>query len=128
MGKDREIADANRAIANAEVSRAEISEEVQKIDKEIFHLNTTEALLINNINYLKKNKVIAMAREFKKASDDLKMARTRLNILKNDQKTAKKALENAEKLLQQLRKKHITLLRSYSDNVLRGNFGSRNNG
>lgn len=125
MGKEKEFAEIKKAVADAEVKRAEIVEEVQKIEKELYHLNTMEEMLVGNIDYLKRNKVIAMAKEFKKATEDLKIARTRINLLVGDLKIAKKSWDNVEKILQQLGKKQVELFRSYTNNVLEL-FGKKN--
>lgn len=128
MGKKDEIEKASTTIHDAQKRLFQVELEVRDLDQEITHLTALVNLLQDNIKCLKKNRIIAMAREFKKAKNDLETATTRVNLLKKDRDVAIKAVKHTELFIKRAKENYASLMRSFENNVLRGNFRSRNNG
>jgi chromosome segregation ATPase len=128
MGKTDELEKAATTITDSEKRLAHVQHEVYNLDQEIRHLETMVEMLQANIKCLKKNRIIAMAREFKKAKNDLETANNRVNLLKKDRDAANKAIKHTELFIRRAKENHARLLRSFDNNVVRGNFRSRNNG
>lgn len=98
---DKKSEEANRlscALIEAEIRLRTVKTQIIGIDKEISIINSIEANLVENIQWLIKEKIIAVALEFKKAREDLKTARNRrafLDIDKNSCLKVQKDLESA---------------------------------
>jgi chromosome segregation ATPase len=128
MGRTDELEKASTTIKDAERRRDQVRQEMWDLDQEIRHLDKFVEILEANIKFLKDTRIIAMAKEFKKARKDLETANTRIEILKKDRDAAAKALNHTEIFIKKAKENHEKLLRSFNNNVVRGNFGSGNNG
>lgn len=128
MGKKDELERTSTTIKDAERRLTQVQHEVWDLDQEIRHLYTLVDMLEANIQCLKKNRIIAMATEFKKAKRDLETANNRINLLKKDRDTANRAIKHTELFIKKAKENHERLLRSFENNVLRGNFRGGNNG
>jgi chromosome segregation ATPase len=128
MGKTDELERALSTIKDAENRLLNVRKICGDLDQEISYLINMIDMLCANIKCLKRNRIIAMAKEFKKAKTDLETANTRLSLLRTDQASANKALKHTERFIQKAKENYGKLLRSFDNNVVRGNFRSRNNG
>jgi peptidoglycan hydrolase CwlO-like protein len=128
MAKADELEKNSATIHDANKRLAQVTKLVYDIDQEIVYLQNCIETLEENIKCLKKNRIIAMATEFKKAKNDLETARNRVGLLKKDRDTSVKALRHTELFIKKAIENYQNLLRSFNNNVVRGNFGSRNNG
>lgn len=128
MGKTAELERASNTIKDAQLRYEQVKQAVWDLDQEIRHLGNVAEMLESNISCLKKKRIIAMANEFKKAKRDLETANTRINLLKKDRDAAIKAMKHTELFIKKAKENLDKLLRSFDNNVVRGNFRGRNNG
>ena len=84
MNKPEEISRLNRALIDAEVKIKTIFSNIEALSKEIKILCDAENSLEENLKCLKKNKIIAVAQEFKKSKEELKKIKSRIAMLTND--------------------------------------------
>ena len=78
-----------------------------------------------NITFLKKNKIIALASEFKKAKEDLKKTKIRLTQLKSDKMINEKAHKELSYMLEKNKEAYDKLAQTSENNVLQGKFGRK---
>lgn len=97
-----------------------------KNEEEINTLVTLEDTLVDNLFELKKEHVIAMAHEYKKAKEDLKKTKTRLAFLRIDRVTYERAFKGQSGLLDHLKRLHVVTIDRMTNNVIKGNFGKKN--
>jgi chromosome segregation ATPase len=128
MGKKDELEKALSTIKDSEGRLLQVQKLLSELDQEISHLTNMVEMLCANIKTLKRNRIIAMAKEFKKAKGDLETAETRLKLLKTDQAKAEKALKHTKLFIERSKDNYDRLMRSFDNNVVRGNFRSGNNG
>lgn len=127
MSKKVELEELDRAIRNGEIRLCTVNANIGSLTKEIEHLDTLEMQLEENVKVLKKNNIIAIATEYKKAKEDLAKTRTRLISLKNDRENFKKAADDVKKVMEKA-KEDIEKLKKVDSNVLHGTFGRKGNG
>lgn len=124
--QDRDKAD--RAIKDAQIRLNTVKTNLDAIQKEIDTLLPIEATLEENVKFLKKTKVIALADEFRKAKAELAKTRIRLTILQNDRERFRKAFSDVEIYLAEAIKKYKELADIGDNNVVRGKFGRKIDG
>lgn len=73
-----------RIIKDSEVKLVTIRENIQAVEKELGILKNVSFSLQENIRCLKENKIVAVAKEFKKAKEELKKTTNRILMLNND--------------------------------------------
>lgn len=125
MSKVEDISKADRAIKDLEVRINTIKTSLDVVEREIDVLSTAEVQLEENVNYLKRKHVIALAVEYKKSKVGLTDIRNRLILLKNDRENVRRAYAESEAALHNAKKYYDKLLKGNENNVLRGNFGRK---
>jgi chromosome segregation ATPase len=125
MGKQDELAKLDRNIKDTEIRLKTFDTNIGTIQKEIDFLLNIEKQLDENISYLKKVKIIALATEFKKAKEDLKKTKTRLVQLKSDRTINEKAHKELGAMLQKNKEAYDRLTQTSDNNVLQGKFGRK---
>lgn len=128
MSVQAEIDKADRAVKNAEIILRTNQTHLDTIDREIAQLTSIKNALQANIECLKKDKVIALAGEYKKAKEDLAKANNRLSILNHDRMNIYRAVSHNIKVWERAKFEFKQLLWSLENNVLRGKFGGGNDG
>lgn len=93
-----------------------VESNIVALDKEIASLTSLERTLKDNIACLKKQSIIAIAQEFRKAKDDLKSAKVKIASLSNDKDHFKKVSKDMAVFLEKSRKE-LSKLES-NNNVL----------
>lgn len=126
MNRNAEIETSVRNIKNAEIRLNTISTRLEMLSKEIETLDSLENSLEQNFKYLKKNKVVALAFEYKKVKNDLARIRNLMVFTKNERENAKKDFRETEKTLNACRISHDKLLKSFEKNIIKGKFGKNN--
>jgi chromosome segregation ATPase len=122
-----ELEKADRIVKDTEIKLRTIKVALDGIDAEIQQLNTLEAELEENLQFLKKKNIIALAQEYKKAKEDLTKTKNRLAMLRIDAANVGRAFGDCEAYLKKAKEAYAKLLKG-SDNVVRGNFGRRSDG
>lgn len=125
VNKQIELEKLDRVIKDGEIRLRTVNINIMSLSKEIDQLEQAQSLLIDNIHFLKKNKVVAMAGEYKKARDDLARTTIRIITLSNDRETFKKAAERVQTGMEEAREMIEKLKRNGDSNVIIGHFGSR---
>ena len=127
MGKPEELAKAEQLITSAQYDIMAIGVRLSAIERELAGLIAKEMHLVENINILKTRKIIALAKEFKRAKEDLAIIRRKQDIARFDRIQHMQALENAHKSLKHSQESYDILLSRYQNNVVIGIF-RRNSG
>lgn len=128
VGKAQELDKIDRAIKDAEIRLRTIKANVDLLDREINILSPLEAVLEENLGFLKQKDVIAIATEFKKAKDDLAKTKNKILQLSNDRDRSKKAYQETERDLAKSKSEFEKLQKFGENNVLQGKFGRKDNG
>jgi hypothetical protein len=123
MGKKEDLAALEHIFIENEAKLRSINAHILSVSRDIDTMSQLEGNLIDNIKYLKKNKVITMADNYKKAKDDLAKTVVRVVSLMNDRENLRKAAKQCEKEMEvaQIRTKELQ-----KDNVLYGDFRRKN--
>lgn len=127
MNKRQEIEKAERSVANAKDELLVIGIRLSAIEREIDVYLLYEVQLIENINILKRQKIVALAQEYKRAKHELSMIRAKLVMAYNDRSSHEKAHKIAKKLLKESQANYDIMVSRYDNNVVQGKF-RRNDG
>jgi hypothetical protein len=125
LSKSEDLIKIDRNIKDTEIRLQTFSLNINTIQKEIDFLINLETQIQINITYLKKNKIIALASEYKKAREDLKKTKTRITQLKSDRMINEKAYKELGTILEKNKEVYDKLFKQSENNVLQGKFGSR---
>jgi DNA repair exonuclease SbcCD ATPase subunit len=128
VNKKAELEIADRAIKDAEIRLRTIKLHLEALEKEIDALSTLEAQLEENFKYLKKNKVIALASEFKRTKEELQKVKSFLVMRRNDGDAHRKAYKAAVDHLDFCKEKYDQLIKRGENNVIQGTFGRKSDG
>ena len=126
MGKTEDIAKLDRTVKDTEIRITTVLANVDALVKEINTLYNKEQELEENVKCLKKNRIIAIAQEFKKSKEELERIRARIIMLNNDKEHFLKSSENMRTFIQDTQKQLEKLQNSSDNNVLQFNRGNRN--
>lgn len=125
MSKQEDLTKLSQHIKDAENRLKTFNSNIDTIQKEIDFLANLENQLETNIAYLKKNKIIALAMEYKKAREDLKKTKTRLTQIKSDRIINEKAFKELTSILEKNKEAYDKLAKQGENNVLQGKFGRK---
>jgi chromosome segregation ATPase len=116
--RTEELSKLDNAIKEAEVRMRTINASLDALDKEITILCDLEKTLKENVKCLKEKRVVAIAKEFRKAKDDLKRTQIKITSLKNDREHFSKANKEMDAFLKQTKRDIDRLKESLENNVL----------
>lgn len=122
VSKQEQLVKADRAIKDAEIRLRTIKASLYAVEREIDVLSTVESQLEENLNYLKRKNIIALAVEYKKAKADLKAARTRLSLIRGDKEKLRKEFVEGESILENCKKAYDLIVKGPENNVILGKF------
>lgn len=128
MSKQIELEKLDRAIKDSNIRACTVKSNIEVLNREIDGLGKLEATVEENIQFLKRKKVIAMADEFKKAKEELKKIQTRLIMSRNEREDYRKALDNVNKVIKDSLEAIEKIKHEGDNNVLHANFGKKDNG
>lgn len=128
MSKQNELDRLDRSIKDGDIRLRTVKVNIECLSREINILSQVESELIDNIKFLKQNKVIAMAGEYKKAKEDLAKTVIRLVALMNDREHFRKAASNVEEMIAKAKEDIDKIKRDGENNVVRGTFGRKKDG
>lgn len=128
MNKQIELEKLDRAIKDSNIRACTVKSNVEILDRDIASMEELECTLEENLKFLKQQKVVAMADQFKKAKEDLKRTRVRLITLKNEREDFRKALNNVNQVIRDSMEAIEKIKKDGDNNVLRANFGKKDNG
>lgn len=97
------------------------------LDKEIDLLTAREDQIKENLKFLKKKKVIALAMEYRKAKEELDKIKSRLTMVRADRQNIGRATADVEAFLLKNKERYSFLMKEPTNVVIRGIFG-RNDG
>lgn len=117
---------ADRAIKDLSIKLSTVKMNLDAIQREIDTVSSVETALEDNVRFLKKNKIVAMAEEYRKAKSELVKTRIRMTCLQNDRERYRKAYREVELLLEDAQKKYGEIQSIGDNNVVRGKFGRKN--
>lgn len=125
MSRQTDLEKIDRTIKDCEIRIKTFEVNIGTIQKEVDFLFKVETQLEENITYLKKNKIIALASEFRKAKEDLKKTKIRLTQLKSDKMINEKAHKELSYMLEKNKEAYDKLAQTNENNVLQGKFGRK---
>jgi hypothetical protein len=123
MGKQEELTKIDRIIKDSEIRLRTFKVNADTIQKEIDFISNVESQLNDNIAYLKRVKIVALAAEYKKAKEDLKKTKNRLLQLKSDKAINDKAHKETMAFIEKNKEIYDKLTKQNENNVLQGKFG-----
>lgn len=118
MSKTEDIAKLDRSIKDADIRVNTILANVEAFNKEISILNGKAKEIEENLTCLKKNRVIAVAQEFKKAKDELKAINNKIIALRNDKEHLLKNIEDMRNFIKKTQTELDKLQNANDNNVL----------
>ena len=128
MNKQAELERLDRAIKDSNIRACTVKTNIEVLDRDIANMSAIEQTLEENIQVLKQQKIVAIAEEFKKAKEELKKTRVRLITLRNEREDYRKALNNVNQVIKDSTEAIEKIKRDGENNVLRANFGKKENG
>lgn len=125
MSRQTDLEKIDRNIKDSEIRLKTFDLNIGTIQKELDFLSNLESQLQTNITFLKKNKIVALASEYKKAREDLKKTKIRITQLKSDKTINEKAHKELGYMLEKNREAYDKLAQKSENNVFVGKFGRK---
>lgn len=125
MSKHQDIDRLTRAIRDCEDRLRVFKSNLNTIDSEILQLNTIESQLEENIAFLRKKHIIALAKEYKAVKDDMARTKARLSMLRIDRSNIDRANTDIQSALDKM-KTDLAKTLSEPNNVVYGIFRRKN--
>lgn len=122
MNKQQELARASDSLDQAKNDLMGISIRLSAIEREIDVYILKERELLENINILKRKKIVALAQEFKRAKEALLALRQKLIFAYNDRSRHEKAIRTTQSLLNKAQLNYDIVVKRYENNLLHGTF------
>lgn len=123
MTRPQDLDKLSHAIKDAEARLKVFTQTLETIQKELDALAQVERAIEENVNFLKKKHIIALAQEFKKAKDDLAKTRIRMVKVRIDRDNIIRASREVEEYLRKSKDDYAASLIG-PNNVL--TFGRKN--
>lgn len=117
MSRQQDLERLGQAIKDAEARLKVFSQTLDTIDKELQDLNQLHTTLDENVNFLKKKHVIALAQEFRKAKDDLARTKIRMAKVRIDRDNVLRAANEIEEYLRKSKEDYASTLKG-TNNIL----------
>lgn len=117
MSKQKEILKLERTLRDAESRRKTLLTNIEAHDKEIAILADQIIALEENITCLKKNRIVAIAKEFQKTKEELKKITTKLGDLTYNLEKFKQGYGDTQDLINDT-EKELKKFSEFNDNVL----------
>lgn len=99
MSHTEDLKKLDRVVKDAEIRIRTLQTSIEAIEKELLNIIALKKTLEDNVACLKTNKVIAVATEYKKAKEELKRVKIRIEALTYDKNNFSNVLKNTEMLL-----------------------------
>jgi chromosome segregation ATPase len=128
MNKQLELDRLDRTIKDSNIRASTVRNNLDVLERDISNMENLKEKLEENLKFLKRQKVIAIAEEFKKAKDELAKTRVRLITLRNEREDYRKALNNVNQVIKDSMQAIEKIKKDGDNNVLRANFGKKDNG
>jgi len=128
MSKQIELENLDRAIKDGNIRAHTVKTNMEILSREIENLDQAEIALEENLKFLKQQKIIAIAEEFKKIKDELARVRIRLITSKNERADYQKSLDHTNQTIQWSIEAIEKIKRNGDNNVLHANFGKKCDG
>lgn len=125
MGKKEDLEKLDRNIKDSESRLRNFQVNIDVVQKEITFLSNIENQLNENISYLKKNKIVTLATEYKKSKEELKKTKNRLAQLKGDKTINEKAYKELATSITKDKESYDKLSKQNENNILQGKFGRK---
>jgi chromosome segregation ATPase len=125
VNKQQELDKLAHSIKDAEVRLKVFKSNLDTIEKELTQLGMLESKLRDNIKYLRKKHVIALALEYRKSKDELNKTKNRLAMIRIDRENISRASKEVEDFLNKNKESYAGLLKE-QNNVIKGTFGRKN--
>ncbi len=125
MGKQEELVKLDRIVKDLEIRAKTFTSGIDTLQKEISFLLNIEKQLEENLAYLKNEKIVALAKHYKNAKENLKRTRERIYLLNKDKDNSEKAYLDVNKLLTKNKETYDKLSKQSENNVLQGKFGKK---
>lgn len=126
VSKKEELDKADKEIKQADIRLKTVKINLDAIEKDLEELLNLETRLQDNIKFLKKKNIVAMANEYKKAKEDLVRTKARLIIVRKERNDVTKAYHNMELLIYNAKTAYISSVKGNENNVFHGKFGKKN--
>lgn len=128
MSKQVELETLDRAIKDGQIRLCTLQSNIDVLNGKINKLCEIERQIEENVACLKKNKIVAIASEFKKVKEELVKTKRMLIVARNEREDTKKAMDNVNRMINDSREAIENIKRSGENNVVHGNFGKKDNG
>jgi hypothetical protein len=117
-----DIIKADRLVKDTEIRLFTARAALEVVELELDKLKTTEFEVLNNLAYLKRKKVVTLAKEFKKIKEELTIIGQKLIAKLNERQDVLKACATGEKLLEEAKEKYESMIYMKENNVVEVNF------
>jgi predicted nucleic acid-binding Zn-ribbon protein len=119
VGRTDDLEKIEKDIKDTETRLKTLKTSMEALDLEIKKITTLEHVLIDNVKILKKQQVIAIAKEFGHAKDELKKVRARLVDLENDRQHFYKVYKEIREILKSSQLQFSKMISESKNNVIR---------
>lgn len=128
MNKQLELDRLDRMIKDSNTRACTVKNNLDVLERDIANTEDLKQKLEENLKFLKQQKIIAIAEQFKKAKDELAKTKVRLITLHNEREDYRKALNNVNQVIKDSTEAIEKIKKDGDNNVLRANFGKKDNG
>jgi len=119
VGRTDEFTIIEKQIKDIEARLKILRTRIEALDLEIKKIAAFERTLIDNVKILKKQQVVAIAKEFGHAKSELKKVRARLVELRNDQEHFYKVHRDTKESLKNTQLKFAKMVSESENNVIK---------
>lgn len=119
MGRTSEFDKIEKSIKELDGRLKTLQTNMEALSSEIHKISTFERTLVENVKILKSKRVIAIAKEFSNAKDELKRVRARLVVLKSDQDHFDKVYGEVSENLKNTHLQYAKMLQDGENNVIK---------
>jgi len=123
MNITEELDKISRTIKDLEIRLSAIRTNIDQIDKEMSVLNPRKVELERNLRFQKKEGIIPIAHEYKKAKAELSRTTARLILITSEHNKAISVSNQIERTITQLKDDHSRLTNLLENNVIQVSFG-----
>lgn len=123
MDKSAEVASAEALVREAEIRLHGIQYHLRISEKEVETLVALQSQLEENLSILKKQKIIALAQEYKRSKEELAKTKNLLVLARNSKAQYVASQKEADRYLVRCRETYENILARSENNVVFGLFG-----
>lgn len=128
MDKHEELSLAAQLVKESETALQSVSLNLDYLDREVDFLLILQKHILDNISVLKRDRIVTLVIEYRKAKEELVKTKARLKQMRSDRQSYESIYKDVKETLRKRTAAYETLLKKSENNVLQGSFGKKKHG